>query len=257
MTDQRDGHSKAQQRSIMADMIKILPELRGYAFRLTRNRENAEDLAQSTLVKAIAAVDSFEPGTNLTAWLFRIQRNEFISELRRTRKMSSLDESVGDLNSASLRSFSKEAVDDHMHLGEVLLYLACISPDQRDAIVGATYLALPYDELSEIFGVSIGTIKSRVSRGRDQLEQLMRIGYLKTVDVMPLKRATRGVPKSHRFYPIAKAYEDLYANCEGGFSEGKRTVTAPESAPCEPRRAEEDRLWEELVKSGALDQEEV
>src|SRR5476651_113566 len=75
----------------------ILPRLRVYALSLTRDRDSADDLVHDTIVKALTGRNSFIPGTNFSAWVFRIQRNEFISGLRRTRPSVPIDSAVADM----------------------------------------------------------------------------------------------------------------------------------------------------------------
>ncbi len=248
MPKQFVGRSESERQELIDTMMECRPRLKIYALSLTRDRDRADDLVQDTLLKGIIYLDSFETGTNMAAWLFRIQRNEFISELRRTKPGSyvSLDD-IEVLNGLAFRQFTSQSQHSHFHFNEVLLYLACLVAEQRDALIAAAYLFMPYNQAADIFGVSVGTIKSRVSRARDELCRLMETDYLETVDITPLKTATRGVPQSHPFYPIAKAYEELYADCDGVI-EGKRTMKLSVVTI-----SEEERLWQELVQSGALD----
>lgn len=144
------------------DMLRILPKLRVYALSLTRDRDRADDLVQSLVVQALTNRTKFRADTNLAAWLFRLQRNLFITELRRTRDTISLD---GVLNPDAI--FARpptQGTSDMLH--DFMARLRLLPREQRDALLLAAYEGLDYDAIAVLTGVSIGTVKSRVSRGR-------------------------------------------------------------------------------------------
>lgn len=145
----------------------ILPRLRVYALSLTRDRDRADDLVQETVVKALAGRASFQAGTNFSAWIFRIQRNEFISGLRRQRPTECIDQSTSNL--LSLPAHQESALVMREFLGA----FGKLSDNQREALVLAVIEGQPYDQIAKHAGVSAGTIKSRVSRARATLERLL------------------------------------------------------------------------------------
>ena len=145
----------------------ILPRLRVYALSLTRDRDAADDLVHDTVIKALTGRESFEPGTNLSAWVFRIQRNEFISSLRRLKPTVPIDTTVAE----SLTQ--RQSQENGLVMREFLRAFAQLSQGQREALVLAVVDGQPYDVIAEHVGVSIGTIKSRVSRARATLARLL------------------------------------------------------------------------------------
>jgi RNA polymerase sigma-70 factor, ECF subfamily len=150
------------------DQLKaMLPRLRFYALSLTHDRDRTNDLVQETVVKALAGRASFRPGTNFAGWVFRIQRNEFISGLRRQRPTVPIDTTITE----SLTT--RPTQENGLVMREFLRAFAQLNPGQREALVLAAVDGLPYDEIAEQVGVSVGTIKSRVSRGRATLARLL------------------------------------------------------------------------------------
>ena len=148
-------------------MKAILPRLRLYALSLTHDRDRANDLVQETVLKALAGRASFRPGTNFSGWIFRIQRNEFISSLRRLKPTVPIDTTVAE-------SLTQRATQENgLVMREFLRAFAQLSPGQREALVLAVVDGQPYDVIAGHVGVSIGTIKSRVSRARATLARLL------------------------------------------------------------------------------------
>ena len=157
-------------RDFHEQLKAILPRLRIYALSLTRDRDTADDLVHDTVIKALAGRHSFQPGTNLAAWLFRIQRNEFISGLRRQRPTVPIDTEIADRLSHPAHQ------ESGLVMREFVSAFAKLVPTQREALLLAVLEGLPYEVIAEHTGVSVGTVKSRVSRGRDRLEQLLLEG---------------------------------------------------------------------------------
>ena len=149
------------------DLKALLPRLRVYALSLTRDRDRADDLVQETAVKALAGRHSFRPGTNFGAWLFRIQRNEFVSGLRRTRPTVTLDEVISSMPSHPPRQ------ESGLIMREFLVAFHRLAHGQREALLLAVLEGYPYARIAEHCGVSIGTIKSRISRARMSLETFL------------------------------------------------------------------------------------
>ena len=157
-------------RDFHEQLKAILPRLRIYALSLTRDRDAADDLVHDTVIRALAGRHSFQPGTNLAAWLFRIQRNEFISGLRRQRPTVPIDTEIAERLSHPAHQ------DSGLVMREFVSAFAKLAPTQREALLLAVLEGLPYEVIAENTGVSVGTVKSRISRGRDRLEQLLLEG---------------------------------------------------------------------------------
>ena len=149
------------------DLKTILPRLRVYALSLTRDRDRADDLVQETVVKALNGRNSFRPGTNFAAWLFRIQRNEFVSGLRRARPTVCFD----DIISATLSHAPHQ--ESGLIMREFLKAFRHLSDGQREALLLAVLEGYSYDQIAQHSGVSVGTVKSRISRARATLEDML------------------------------------------------------------------------------------
>lgn len=145
-------------------VIAILPKLRIQALALTRNRSAAEDLVQDSVCNALSAHASFIPGTNFPAWMHRILRNRFISNLRKRRDTTDID----DVPPAF---FATEAAhEDRLALKELGRAMTRLPDDQREALVMVVVHGMSYEALAEATGCAVGTAKSRVFRARRQLE---------------------------------------------------------------------------------------
>lgn len=251
MTTNGDGRSDPERQKTVGEILACLPSLKAFAISLCHDVTRAEDLVQETVSRALANLHRFEPGTNMPAWLFTILRNQFHTEYRKLKREEPLKADFAKTLSLS-RGLSKgeaeteaEAVYDFRRL---LLYLACLPAYQSDALVAVGYLGMSYEESAERLGCAVGTVKSRVNRARLELATLIEESTLKHVDLTRLKTTTRGVPQSHPYYPIAKAYEEMYAASEGvsdGSSGGQVSADTV---------SEKEKLWENLVASGALDE---
>ena len=145
-------------------VIAILPKLRIQALALTRNRAAAEDLVQDAVCNALSAQQSFIPGTNFPAWMHRILRNRFISNLRKRRDTTDIDDVPSSV-------FATEAPhEDRLALKELAQAMTRLPSDQREALVMVVVHGLSYEALAESTGCAVGTAKSRVFRARRQLE---------------------------------------------------------------------------------------
>jgi RNA polymerase sigma-70 factor (ECF subfamily) len=148
-------------------LITILPRLRVQALALTRNRAMAEDLVHDAVCNGLAARGSFIPGTNFAAWMHRIVRNRFISDLRRRREQVDVD----DLPAALFAT--KAPHDDVLTLQELGRAIGRLPAEQREALVFVAVEGMSYEELAAATGCAVGTAKSRVFRARRQLEAWM------------------------------------------------------------------------------------
>jgi RNA polymerase sigma-70 factor (ECF subfamily) len=151
-------------------MLAAVPSLRAFAISLSGNVDRADDLVQETLLRAIANIDSFQPGTNMSAWMFTILRNLFRSEYRkRRREVEDTDGSYAD----SLKSHPEQG--SHLEFKEFKSALAKLPPDQREALILVGASGFSYEEAAAICECAVGTIKSRVNRARTRLADLLSI----------------------------------------------------------------------------------
>lgn len=171
--------------TIKEGLLAAVPRLRAFAVSLCGNVDRADDLVQETLVRALANIDSFRPGTNLPAWLFTILRNNFRSEYRKRRREV---EDVDGRHTDELRSQPEQI--GRVELSELRAALAQLPPDQREVLLLVGASGFSYEEAAEICGCAVGTIKSRLSRARTQLASIMQVDNLG--DFGP-DAATRGI----------------------------------------------------------------
>src|SRR5690349_24167691 len=151
-------------------MLSAVPSLRAFAISLSGNVDRADDLVQETLLRAMANIDSFQPGTNMSAWLFTILRNLFRSEYRkRRREVEDTDGSYAE----SLKSHPEQG--SRLEFQEFRAALAKLPPDQREALILVGASGFSYEEAANICGCAVGTIKSRVNRARTRLAELLSI----------------------------------------------------------------------------------
>ena len=156
--------SQSATNSFHGQVITILPKLRVQALALTRNRAAAEDLVQDAVCNALSAQASFIPGTNFAAWMHRILRNRFISNLRKRRDTTDID----DVPSSA---FATEAPhEDRLALKDLSKAMTRLPADQREALIMVVVQGMSYEALAEATGCAVGTAKSRVFRARRQLE---------------------------------------------------------------------------------------
>lgn len=164
------------------DAMPLLDQLYGAALRMTRNPADAEDLVQEAFAKAFASFAQFTPGTNLKAWLYRILTNTYINHYRKQQRRPQISggEDVEDWqiaaaanhDSVGLKSAETEALEQ-MPDGAVSEALAELSPERRMAVYLADVEGFSYKEIAEIMGTPIGTVMSRLNRGRKQLRDLL------------------------------------------------------------------------------------
>jgi len=156
--------------AVRQQILDSIPSLRAFAISLCGNVDRADDLVQETMVRAIANIDSFQPGTNMPAWLFTILRNHFRSEYRkRRREVEDADGHYAD----TLKSQPEQ--QGHIEFGEFREALAQLPTDQREALILVGASGFSYEEAAQICGCAIGTIKSRVNRARNRLAELLQV----------------------------------------------------------------------------------
>lgn len=154
-------------------LAQVIPHLRAFGRSLSGSRDLADDLVQETLLKAWAARKRFQAGTNMRAWTFIILRNLFLSQMRRARFKGEWDEIT-----ASKLLAAPASQDRHIELSDLQRALLHLPQPQREALILVGAGGFAYEEAAEICGCAVGTIKSRVARGRVALETLMTEGKL-------------------------------------------------------------------------------
>ncbi len=170
----------ADQANFERDAMEYAPQLYSAALRMTRNPADAEDIVQETYLKAYRAYDTFTEGTNLRAWLFRILTNTFINRYRRDQRRPSevelgelqdfyLYRRLGEGSGASLSA--EEEVMDRLVDSDVKQALEDLPENFRIPVLLADVDGFAYKEIAEIMDIPIGTVMSRLHRGRKALQQ--------------------------------------------------------------------------------------
>lgn len=152
------------------DLLVCLPSLRAFAITISGKSDHADDLVQETILKAWTKQQSFELGTNMKAWLFTILRNEFYTQMRkRGREVQDAEGTIIGNLAVHPSQYGK------MDLKDFSKALDCLPEDQREAIVLIGASGFSYEEAAEICGCAVGTIKSRVSRARVKLQEILQV----------------------------------------------------------------------------------
>ncbi|SFR39651.1 RNA polymerase sigma factor [Litoreibacter janthinus] len=152
------------------ELVEHLPALRAFAMSLTRNSSTADDMVQDTIVKAWTNIEKFQAGTNMRAWLFTILRNTFYSSRRKLNREVSDGEGIFTETLAV-----KPSHDGALQMTDFKAAFAKLNDEQREALILVGASGFSYEEAAETCGVAVGTIKSRVNRGRAQLAILLKL----------------------------------------------------------------------------------
>ena len=161
-------------QSLREELFATIPRLRAFAISLSGSTDRADDLVQETLLRGLANIESFEPGSNLQGWLFAILRNLFRSDYRKRRREVRDSEGCHARNLKMLPSQST-----HLEFLEFRAALAKLPEDQREALILVGASGLSYEDAAAICGCAVGTIKSRVNRARSKLAGML---YIESLD---------------------------------------------------------------------------
>ena len=179
-------------------LAAVIPHLRAFGRSLSGSRDLADDLVQETLLKAWAARLRFQAGTNMRAWTFIILRNLFLSQMRRARFKGEWD----DITAAKILA-APASQDRHIELGDMQRALMHLPQPQREALILVGAGGFAYEEAADICGCAVGTIKSRVARGRVALEALLTGGTL------PSRRQHKSDPSISALQAIISQVDEL------------------------------------------------
>lgn len=157
-----------EQEDFRTELEALVPQLRAFARSLCGKRDVADDLVQDALLKAWAARDRYQPGTNMRAWVFIILRNVFLSQKRRERFKGEWNQEIADRTLCTPANQEKQ-----LQLADLQRALTTLPPAQREALILVGAGGLAYEEAAEICGCAVGTVKSRVARARAALTALM------------------------------------------------------------------------------------
>jgi len=154
------------------ELLGSSKSLRAYALSLTKNVDHAEDLVQETVLKALSYQHRFAPGTNLGAWLFTILRNSFHSKFRKTQREV---EDPENLHAQALITIPDQLAN--LERQDFEAALAKLPKEQSEALLLVGADGVSYKEASQILGIKVGTVKSRISRARNHLAAILEIEH--------------------------------------------------------------------------------
>ncbi|HEY8380957.1 MAG TPA: sigma-70 family RNA polymerase sigma factor [Microvirga sp.] len=155
---------------ISSALMAAIPHLRAFAISLTGNLDRADDLVQEAILRALANISRFQPGTNLQAWMFTILRNQFHTTYRRRRR------EVEDVDGRLAGGLSVAPEQQgYLDFQDLRWALAQLPPDQREALLLVGAEGFSYEEAAEICNTKLGTIKSRINRARSRLAEILHV----------------------------------------------------------------------------------
>lgn len=160
-----------ESEKIRSEIVAMLPRLRRFARALAGQQADADDIVQIAVERALVRIDQFQPGTRLDAWLMTIVRNAWIDEARARQRRAQvfadaeLGERVGD--------GGEDAAQSKLEAKEVHTAMQALPEEQREAVVLVCVEGLAYREAADVLGVPIGTLTSRLARGREALQRML------------------------------------------------------------------------------------
>jgi len=157
-----------EEQQFRAELVSLLPRLRRFGRAIARNREDADDLAQVAVERALTRREQWEPGTRMLSWMFKIMNNAWIDEVRaRTRRDQIFaPEEAGEHVGVS-------PMDNPLNALAVRKAIERLNDEQRIAVGLVLVEGLPYKEAADVLGVPIGTVTSRLARAREQLQAML------------------------------------------------------------------------------------
>lgn len=155
------------------ELAALIPHLRAFGRSLCGNADMADDLVQETMLKAWKARGQYQPGTSMKSWAFVILRNSFLSQMRRNKFHGEYDELI-----AERVLVHKDEQSDHLHLGDLQRALLQLPLQQREALILIGAGGMTYEDAAAVCDCAVGTMKSRVSRARTALEEIINSGQL-------------------------------------------------------------------------------
>ncbi len=186
---------------MIARLEAEIPRLRRYARALTRNAANADDLVQNCLARAVAKQHLWQEGTDLRAWLFTIMHNQHVNHVRRTAR----DDAVPVEEVAAALPVEENATA-LLQLRDLDRALNRLPAEQRQVILLAGLEGMSYEQIAEILNIPIGTVRSRLSRGRETLRALMQMDHeTKSDRVRPTRTARRAHDRDPHERPMTNA----------------------------------------------------
>lgn len=180
-------------------LLALLPSLRAFSRGLCGNRDMADDLAQDTMMRAWSARASYMQGTNFRAWMFMIMRNQFYTTLRKNKRVTSLDPEF-----AERVLVAAPAQHNGINVDDVAKALQKLPAEQREVLLLIGANGLSYEEAAEVIGCAMGTVKSRLARGRAALTALIDGPSDNALFDSPPERA-----KSGTGHDAAQAFSDV------------------------------------------------
>lgn len=162
--------------SIRRDIAGLLPRLRRFARAITRNAEDADDLVQVALERALTHTGQWEPGTRLDSWIFRIMKNAWIDELRKRTRHNQLFAAEDEAEHVGV-SHTEQQIDAMA----VRKAMEQLTDDQRLAVGLVLVEGLAYKEAAEVLDIPVGTLTSRLARGRETLQAILSVGDTRQV----------------------------------------------------------------------------
>jgi RNA polymerase sigma-70 factor (ECF subfamily) len=167
----RPSRSGTDDEGFKRELVQLIPHLRAFARTLAGDPTAADDLAQDAMMKAWDARASYQMGTNMKAWTFMILRNQFYSEKRRSWRSTQLDQEAAERTLIAI-----DDPESPVHLDEMRLAIKKLPAEQREALILVGAGGFAYEEAADICGCAVGTVKSRVSRARRALHEIMESG---------------------------------------------------------------------------------